>query len=204
MSKTSEQASIPPNFTIRTTRLQINPFNPTDKIHCNFLVQLWNTEDFVKACGKTSIDTPEKASTFLQRRVLPAYARNGYGMFLVSRTSEDNTQIPIGTVSLMKGAPPDLHYLAPDVGYVILPEESGKGYATEAAKGLIEYARAELGVDAVFGFCAADDRRSCRVLEKIGLENRGVKALSVFGGKESAVFALVGMSVDLGVYGLDE
>ncbi|OGE56212.1 hypothetical protein PENARI_c003G09405 [Penicillium arizonense] len=204
MPATPEPAPFPPNFTIKTARLQISPFNCTDTTHCNFLVKLWNTEDFITSCGKTSIDTPEKASSFIQRRVLADYARNGYGMFLVSRQSEDDTQIHIGVVSLMKGAPPGPHYLAPDVGYTILPQESGKGYATEAAKGLLEYARAELGVDAVFGFCAADDKRSCRVLEKIGLEARGVKALSVFGGKESAVYALAGMSGDLGVYGLHD
>ncbi|KAJ5301973.1 hypothetical protein PENANT_c057G03700 [Penicillium antarcticum] len=202
MSETQEQTPFPPNFSIKTVRLQIIPFDPTNATHCNFLVQLWDTEDFIKSCGKTSIDTPEKSSSFLQRRVLADYARNGYGMFLVLRVSEDNAKIPIGTVSLMKGAAPDLHHLAPDIGYAIVPEESGKGYATEAAKGLIEYARAELGVDAIFGFCASHNKRSCRVLEKIGLEDRGVKALSVFGGKESVVYALVGMSADLGVYGL--
>jgi RimJ/RimL family protein N-acetyltransferase len=204
MPTTPDPAPFPPNFIIKTARLQISPFIPTDPIHCNFLVQLWNTEDFINSCGKTSIDTQEKASSFLQRRVLADYARNGYGMYLVAREGENNAKIPIGTVSLMKGAPPDPHYLAPDIGYAILPWESGKGYATEAAKGLIQYARAELGIDAVFGFCAADDKRSCRVLEKVGLKARGVKALSVFGGKESAVYALIGMSANLGVYGLHE
>jgi RimJ/RimL family protein N-acetyltransferase len=104
----------------------------------------------------------------------------------------------------MKGAPPGPHYLAPDIGYTILPEESGKGYATEAAKGLLEYAKVELDIHAAFGFCAATDMRSRRVLEKIRMEYRGVAALSVFGEKESAVYALPGMDQDLGVYNLTE
>lgn len=104
----------------------------------------------------------------------------------------------------MKGSPPGPHYLAPDIGYTILPEESGKGYATEAAKGLLEYARVELDIHAAFGFCAATDMRSRRVLDKIGMDYRGVAALAVFGGKESAVYALPVMDTDLAVYNLTE
>jgi RimJ/RimL family protein N-acetyltransferase len=104
----------------------------------------------------------------------------------------------------MKGAPPGPLYLAPDIGYTILPEESGKGYATEAAKGLLEYASGELDIHGAFGFCAATDMRSRRVLEKIGMDYRGVAALSVFGGKESAVYTLPGMEKDLAVYNLTE
>ena len=109
----------------------------------------------------------------------------------------------IGTVSLMKREPPN-GYSVPDVGYAILPEESGRGYATEAAAGLIEYARRELGVEGVAGFCGKDDMRSRRVLEKIGMEFRGERQLKAFGGKESAVYCWPGMSADLKVYGIDD
>lgn len=109
----------------------------------------------------------------------------------------------MGTVSLMRGEAPNA-YLVPDIGYSMLPEESGKGYASEAGRGLIEYARRELGIQGVFGFCGRDDSRSRRVLEKIGLEFRGERRLRVFGGKESAVFASRVMSLDLKEYGLDD
>lgn len=189
----------PPGFTISTPRLQITPFDPTNQTHCEFLVQLWNTDDFINSCGRTSIDTPEKAASFIQHRVLAHYALNKHGQFLVSLREGP----PIGTVSLMKDSPPDPHYLAPDVGYAILPEENGKGYATEAAKGVLEYARKDLGIEDAFGFCAAEDMRSRRVLEKVGLVFRGIADLIVFGGKRSAVYALPSME-DLTVYNLTE
>ncbi|KAJ5860474.1 uncharacterized protein N7529_007784 [Penicillium soppii] len=197
----SEPSPFPPNFSIATPHLKIHPFDPSNPAHCTFLVELWNTEDFISSCGKTGINTLAKASEFLQRRAIADYVRNGFGMFLLSRQSDMKL---IGTVSLTKGAPPDPHYLAPDVGFSILPEENGKGYATEAAVGLLKYAKAQLGIDAVFGFCSAENKRSCRVLEKIGLEFRGVKCLKVFGGQQSAVYASPEMSPDLGVYGLEE
>ncbi|KOS42996.1 hypothetical protein ACN38_g6108 [Penicillium nordicum] len=123
-------------------------------------------------------------------------------MFLVSRQTNDGPK-PIGIVSLLRGIPPDPHYLAPDIGFTILPEEGRKGYATEAAKALMEYANKTLGVDAVFGFCSPANQRSRGALEKLGMEFRGVKPLKVFGGKESAVYALPGMDEDLSVYNVD-
>ncbi|KAJ5185658.1 Acyl-CoA N-acyltransferase [Penicillium cf. griseofulvum] len=194
--------SFPPDFKISTPRLQITPFNPADTTHSAFLVQLWNTDDFISSCGKTGITTPEKASSFLQGRVSAHYAYHGYGMFLVSRHTDDGLK-PIGTVSLMRGMPPDSGYLAPDIGFAMLPEEGRKGYATEAAKGLLEYANKDLGVDAVFGFCSPTNQRSRGALEKIGMEFRGVRPLKAFGGEDSAVYVLSGMSEDLSVYNLD-
>lgn len=194
--------SFPPGFTISTPRLQISPFNPTDPTHCAFLVQLWNTDDFISSCGKTGITTPEKAYSFLQGRVSEHYVYHGYGMFLVSRQADDGVK-PIGSVSLTRGIPPGPHYLAPDIGFAMLPEEGRKGYATEAAKGLLEYAKKSLGVDAVFGFCSPTNQRSRGALEKIGMEFRGVRPLKVFGGEDNAVYVLPGMSDDLSIYNLD-
>ncbi|CAI7572813.1 unnamed protein product [Penicillium pancosmium] len=151
----------PPGFNISTSRLRIIPFHPANQTHAEFLVQLWNTEDFINFCGRTSISTPEKASNFIQQRVLQQYSVNKYGMFLVSLKEGENTTLsPIGTVSLMKGASPDPHFLAPDIGFAVLPEHSGKGYAAEAAKGLLEWARTDRGVEAAFGFCDPSNRRS--------------------------------------------
>ncbi|KAJ5698506.1 hypothetical protein N7462_000511 [Penicillium macrosclerotiorum] len=196
--------SFPPGFAISTPRLMITPFNPENPSHCEFLVRLWSTEDFIKSCGRTGLDTSEKAASFIRRRVLADYARNQYGQFLVSLCEEDQSSRPIGCVSLMKGEPSGPHYKAPDIGYTILPEESGKGYATEAARGLLDYARNDLGIYAAFGFCAAEDQRSRRVLEKLEMVYKGVAALTVFGGKESAVYALPVMGDDLTIYGVTE
>lgn len=90
---------------------------------------------------------------------------------------------------------------APDIGYSIIPEMNGKGYATESGKALLDYAKRELGVSEVLGFFNANNAHSRRVMEKIGLEDRGVVKLAVFGGVESAVYALPGMK-DLKEYGI--
>ncbi|KAJ5777433.1 hypothetical protein N7520_000679 [Penicillium odoratum] len=203
---TSPKSPFPSDFTIRTPRLRIIPFDPTNETHCKFLPHLWNTDLCIRSCGPTSVVDPESASEFIRNRILADYARNKHGIFLVLLQHDTGLlpPTPIGTVSLMKGAPPNRHYLAPDIGYAIIPEMNGRGYATEAAKGLMEYAKKELGITDFFGFCNATNSHSRRVLEKIGMDFRGVAALEVFGREESAVYALPEMSEDLSVYGVTE
>lgn len=190
--------SPPPSFSIPTERLHISYFQPGNPEHSAFLARLWS---------KSGIDTPEKADKFIKTRVQADYNRNKYGQLLVSLKPLPNASLAesklIGVVSLMKGEPPNA-YLQPDIGYSIVPEEEGKGYATEAAIGLLDYARRELGVEGAFGFCGKNDSRSRRVLEKIGFEFRGERKLRVFGGADSAVYALPGMDQDLKVYGIDD
>lgn len=197
----------PPDFSISTERLHISYLQPGNQTHSAFLHHVWNTEDFIQAEGNTGLNTPEKAGEFIASKVQSDYNRNKHGQMLVSLKPFPEASLaeskPIGIVSLMKGKPPNA-YAAPDVGYTILPEESSKGYATEAAIGLINYARMELYVDGVFGFCSWKDQRSRRVLEKIGLEFRGERHLKLFGGARSAVYALPGMEQDLKVYGIDD
>lgn len=198
----SEPKSVfPPDFAIQTPRLQIIPLNPQNKSHCEFLAYLWNTEQYKRSLGQSKVQDAKSAEEFIRTRVLADYARNKYGIFLVL-LRDDLT--PIGTVSLMKGAPPNLHYLAPDVGYVILPEMTGRGYATEAAKGLIDYGREELGIEDVFGFCGSENMQSRKVLERIGMDFRGIAELKVFGNALSAIYALPGMKEDLSIYGITE
>jgi RimJ/RimL family protein N-acetyltransferase len=198
------KSPFPAGFTIITPRLRIIPLDPENQDHCEFLVHLWNTDLFVKSLGLSGISDATSAKNFIRNRVLADYERNKHGLFLVLLYNEETKQTtPIGTASLMKGAPSTPHYLAPDVGYVILPEMNGRGYATEATKGLIEYAKNDLGIDDVFGFCSPKNIGSRRVLEKAGMEFRGVAELTVF-GRLSAIYALPEMNKDLSVYGVNE
>ncbi|PYH81351.1 acyl-CoA N-acyltransferase [Aspergillus uvarum CBS 121591] len=190
-----------------TPRLHISLLSSTPT-HSTFLYHLWTTPDFTTSCGPSPFKNPHDATNFLTKRLQNIYTTFNHqrGIFLLSRrphpTATLDESVPIGTISLMQGTPPD-GYSVPDIGFCVLPEGNGRGYATEAGRAMVEYACTELGVDGVFGFCDVDNARSRRVLEKIGLENRGERALKAFGGRRSAVYALSGMDADLGVYGVE-
>jgi RimJ/RimL family protein N-acetyltransferase len=169
-----------PKFKIPTDRLELSYFIPSNDSHCEFLVKLYNTPLFIESSGKTSIDSVDKARLRIES-FEKSHKEHGFGQYLVSLKDGEM----IGSVNLSQGS----HYSAPDIGFAILPEHNGKGYATEAAQGLIAYKK----ITAVFGFCDPKNERSGHVLEKIGLESRGCTHLEAFGGVYGAVYTWPGM-----------
>jgi ribosomal-protein-alanine N-acetyltransferase len=109
------------------------------------------------------------------RDFLPVYgqlvgeevARAGWGVWLMLHPAE---QTLIGDIGF-KG-PPDTTG-AVEIGYSVLPAFRGHGYATEAARALIEWALAQPGVRRVTAECLEDNGASIRVLEKAGMHQIG-------------------------------
>ena len=62
----------------------------------------------------------------------------------------------------------------PEIGYWLGVPFWGKGYATEAARALIDYAFGDLGYDIVLGGARVSNPASRRVLEKCGFQWTGV------------------------------
>lgn len=217
-----------PNFFIETPRLYISHWQPDSTAHCEFLVQLLNTPTYQANIGNSNINTLAQARDMLQDRIDRYHKPHGYGNYLISlklppvpvvpripdstsvpysnsTTTETSasfadptTYRPIGAVSLLKRP----EYSAPDLGYAIAEGEGGKGYATEAARALAEYARTTLGVHHVVGFFNPQNPASGRVLEKCGLEYRGERNLKAFNSRAS-VMAMPGMG-DLTLYGIED
>jgi len=56
-----------------------------------------------------------------------------------------------------------------ELGWVIAPEHSGQGYATEAAAELLRISFDELGLRRAFAPCFADNTASWRLMERLGM-----------------------------------
>jgi len=56
-----------------------------------------------------------------------------------------------------------------NIGYELNPNMWGRGYATEAARTLLEFGFAELGMHRVWAECVAENVRSSRVMERLGM-----------------------------------
>ena len=70
---------------------------------------------------------------------------------------------------LMKSA--DAHEA--DIGYELDSRYWGRGYATEAARALLSFGFAELGLHRIWSWCIAENVGSARVLQKIGMRREG-------------------------------
>ena len=61
-----------------------------------------------------------------------------------------------------------------DLGYIFAREAWGQGYASEAARAMVDAGFAQLQLDRIFAICAVEHGTSARVLEKSGLRRRTV------------------------------
>lgn len=83
---------------------------------------------------------------------------------------DDDTRV--GDVSL---APIDNRRGWANLGYRILPEEQGAGYATEAVRLIVEHGFTELRLHRISATIIARNEASKRVVEKLGFTHEGTK-----------------------------
>ena len=98
-------------------------------------------------------------------RNLERYTKYGYGLFGVVLKSSGEF---IGDCGLVWQNLPDGEEL--EVGYHFNRARWGHGYATEAAKGCIDYAFGSVGVDHVISLIRPENVPSQRVAERNGLQ----------------------------------
>jgi RimJ/RimL family protein N-acetyltransferase len=127
-----------PIFIISTPRLTISHLNPSNEQHV----------DHVYALNPTVYADREAARAFIQQRV-KMMETIGYGRYLISLTPEGesmrgnnfpadaNGRKLIGIVAVQLARFPNGPKV-PDLGFAVLPEHRGKGYATEAAERVLQ------------------------------------------------------------------
>jgi len=60
-----------------------------------------------------------------------------------------------------------------EIGWAIHPQEWGKGFATEAAQCMLDFAFRDLGAHRIIASCHADNTASVRVMEKLAMTKEG-------------------------------
>ena len=98
-------------------------------------------------------------------RSLERYRTDGYGLFAVVLKSSGEV---IGNCGLMRQEVEDESML--EVGYHIRRDHWGKGYATEAARGCMEYAFRQLAAKKIISLIVPENLPSRRVAERNGMQ----------------------------------
>jgi len=129
-------------------------------------------------------DTPYNRPRYESERVEPLSS----GEFVELLVCVDGERV--GDVSL---APIDDRRGWANLGYWIDPDYQGEGYATAAARLVVDHGFAELRLHRVSATVVAGNEASRRVVEKLGFTHEGTKREDAFVGGEY---------VDRAVYGL--
>jgi RimJ/RimL family protein N-acetyltransferase len=179
-------------FHIDTPRLSLSLLSASNDTHCDFTVSLIHSPSSTKynPSGPSLIPDREAARSFLVKST-EYFLRTGYSRYLVSLkpTSaplvDDDAAFStegrhlIGIVSMKLAREPDvLGPLIPDVGFNFLPQFHGKGYATEAAVGLMQWYREEKGIKAFAGLTDEGNLEAKGVFRKLGFRGWGVRKVN--------------------------
>jgi len=150
---------------LRTERLVLRELLAED---APFMLELMNEPGFLKHIGDRGVRSLADAEEQISRQ-LQSYAERGYGMWAAVRSDVG----PVGLAGLVRREGLD----HPDVGYALLSAFEGHGYATEAARAVLQLARERLGMTTVAAITSLDNRASIAVLERIGFRFIGIRRL---------------------------
>lgn len=153
--------------TLETTRLVMRGFAPGD---------VETFADFYASDASRFVGGPEnKVATW---RRISAYAGcwflRGYGKFVVEEKASGRTVGIVGP-NYPEGWP------EPEIGWTLLPEFQGRGYAGEAARRAITYVYDELGWNTVMSAIFPGNERSFALARKLGAVDEGLKEVPPYG-----------------------
>ncbi len=154
---------------IQTRRLHLRELSP-ERDAANMLALL-NDPGFIAGIGDRQIRTEAQARDYLASWQGAQYAEHGFGHYAIEVREGG---VFIGTAGLIQRA--DL--ALPDIGYALLGAYRGQGYAEEASRGVIAYARDVLGLTALCAIVSPANPASVGLLEKLGLAREGDYAIA--------------------------
>lgn len=141
-----------------TERLRLSHFTEEDAA---FILRLLNEPSFIRHISDKGVRTVDDAVAFLRSGPMASVALQG---FALNRVARKDTGAAIGMCGLIKRP----NFADVDIGYAFLPEHGSQGYATEAARAILETALRVHGLQRVIAVVNPDNTASSRMLEKLG------------------------------------
>ena len=144
---------------LNTERLELRWLTPDD---APMMLAVWNDPAFMRYVGDRGVRTLEQARAALDAGLFKLYQDYGYGPFRVRRR-EDGADLGICGLFRRDGLD------EPDIGFAILPDYCGRGFAFEASVAVLDHARDALRLSCVTAIVSPQNDASIGLLEKLGL-----------------------------------
>jgi RimJ/RimL family protein N-acetyltransferase len=144
---------------VETERLVLRELEAAD---APFMLELLNEPSYILNIADRGVRDLDGARAYLESRWRASYAQHGFGLWLVE---ERATGAAAGLCGLVRRDGLD----DVDIGYAFLPAFWGRGYAVEAARGVVRHAREVVGLRRLVAIAVPENAPSIRVLERIGM-----------------------------------
>ena len=145
---------------LETDRLILRHLSDDD---AEFMLELLNDPSFIRNIGDRKIRSLDGAKVYIQNGPVASYAKNGFGLYLVQLKETGES---IGMSGLIRRDQLD----DVDIGYAFLPKFWSKGYASESAQAIKQYAQDVIGLIRMVAITDPTNTGSIRVLEKLGMK----------------------------------
>ena len=129
-----------------------------------FILEVLTDPDFIANVGDRGVHDLAAARSYITGNVRASYRSHGFGLCLATlRASAE----PLGICGLLRR---DTH---PDVeiGFAFVPRARGSGYALEAARATMAFARHSLVLRRVVALTAPHNQRAIELLERLGFRH---------------------------------
>ena len=140
------------SFQLKTERLLITPVVKSDS---SFLRKLMNTQGWKRFIGDRSIHSEKRASSYVEDVI-----NDPNVSYWVVSLKEKKDKVGIITIIKRNTA------TYPDIGFALLPEHKGNGYAYEAASAVLEKLASQFPT--ILGITLSDNPNSINLLKKLG------------------------------------
>ena len=154
-----------PEYPVQSPRLSLRPLSAADT---TALLAYRSQADVCRYVPFTPMDT-----AIIAERLGTAWARtslNDEGQNLTLGVEVTETGELVGDVVLMWHS---REHRGGEIGYVLNPEFSGHGYATEAVRRLLSLAFDDLGLHRVYAITDQENEPSVALLERLGMRREG-------------------------------
>ncbi len=125
-----------------------------------FIIDLLNSDGWLQNIGDRNVKTIADAERYIKIKMISDYERVGFGMYVIELKSNNEL---IGMSGLVDR--PGLEGI--DLGFALLPEYEGMGYAFEANESLLIHAR-EMKINHLKAITLPANMPSRKLLEKLG------------------------------------
>jgi len=150
------------NLIAQTERLIIRRVTLAD---ADFILELVNTPGWYAFIGDRNVYSLEDAENYLKNGVFKSYTDFGVGSYCLELKSSGKR---IGMCGLYKRD----FFTHFDLGFALLPQSEGQGYALEACIPIVEQAKTELNLPAILAITSKENERSMTLLKKLGFQQQ--------------------------------
>ncbi|WP_231512350.1 GNAT family N-acetyltransferase [Paucibacter sp. KBW04] len=165
---------------LETERLTLRQMSEADAA---FMLGLLNEPSWLQNIGDRGVRTLAQARDYIRQGPMAMLEGRGFSFYIVALKGPGQT--PIGMCGLTQR-----EFLADvDLGYALLPQYCGQGYAFEAAAATLVYAKDVLKLPRVIAITRPENQVSQGLLRKLGLQWE-CRRPHPDGNRELDVFAL--------------